>query len=71
MPPLHILAHTILTPEQTKPNVGHSEAASGLSSLMKVVLALEKGEIPPNTNYKTPNPKSMSLSVICPLYFDD
>ncbi|KAJ4025085.1 Highly reducing polyketide synthase gpy1 [Fusarium irregulare] len=41
----------------TKPNVGHSEAASGLSSLMKVVLALEKGEIPPNTNYKTPNPK--------------
>nr|ALQ32854.1 putative polyketide synthase [Fusarium foetens] len=41
----------------TKPNVGHSEAASGLSSLIKVVLALEKGEIPPNTNYKTPNPK--------------
>ncbi|KAG8672441.1 Highly reducing polyketide synthase pks8 [Fusarium poae] len=41
----------------TKPNVGHSEAASGLSSLIKVVLALEKAEIPPNTNYKTPNPK--------------
>ncbi|KAF4445362.1 putative polyketide synthase [Fusarium austroafricanum] len=41
----------------TKPNVGHSEAASGLSSLIKVVLALEKGEIPPNTNYNTPNPK--------------
>ncbi|KAF4990487.1 hypothetical protein FGRMN_8444 [Fusarium graminum] len=41
----------------TKPNVGHSESASGLSSLIKVVLALEKGEIPPNTNYKTPNPK--------------
>ncbi|CAJ0547104.1 Ff.00g017310.m01.CDS01 [Fusarium sp. VM40] len=41
----------------TKPNVGHSEAASGLSSLIKVVMALEKGEIPPNTNYKTPNPK--------------
>ncbi|EPS41646.1 hypothetical protein H072_4452 [Dactylellina haptotyla CBS 200.50] len=41
----------------TKPNVGHSEAASGLTSLIKVVLALENGEIPPNTNYKTPNPK--------------
>ncbi|KAK6356106.1 Highly reducing polyketide synthase gpy1 [Orbilia javanica] len=41
----------------TKPNVGHSEAASGLTSLIKVVLALEKGEIPPNANYKTPNPK--------------
>ncbi|KAF3229744.1 Highly reducing polyketide synthase gpy1 [Orbilia oligospora] len=41
----------------TKPNVGHSESASGLTSLIKVVLALEKGEIPPNTNYKTPSPK--------------
>ncbi|KAF3104358.1 Highly reducing polyketide synthase gpy1 [Orbilia oligospora] len=41
----------------TKPNVGHSESASGLTGLIKVVLALEKGEIPPNTNYKTPNPK--------------
>lgn len=48
-----------LISQQTKPNVGHSEAASGLSSLIKVVLALEKGEIPPNTNYKTPNPKSI------------
>ncbi|RDW80312.1 lovastatin diketide synthase LovF [Coleophoma cylindrospora] len=30
-----------------KPNVGHSEAASGLSALIKAVLAVEKGIIPP------------------------
>jgi acyl transferase domain-containing protein len=30
-----------------KPNLGHSEAASALASIMKVVMALEKGEIPP------------------------
>lgn len=29
-----------------KPNIGHSEGASGLSSIIKVVLSLEKGVIP-------------------------
>ncbi|KAG6361752.1 hypothetical protein INS49_009980 [Diaporthe citri] len=33
------------------------EAASGLSSVIKVVLALEKGLIPPSINFNTPNPK--------------
>ena len=41
-----------------KPNVGHGEGASGLSSLIKVVLALENKTIPPNTNFTEPNPKS-------------
>ncbi|KAE8311179.1 putative polyketide synthase [Aspergillus transmontanensis] len=40
-----------------KPNVGHSEGASGLTSLIKVVLALERGIIPPNVNFTTPNPE--------------
>jgi acyl transferase domain-containing protein/NADPH:quinone reductase-like Zn-dependent oxidoreductase/SAM-dependent methyltransferase len=40
-----------------KPNVGHSEGASGLSSLIKAVLAVENHTIPPNIKFKTPNPK--------------
>lgn len=44
---------------QTKPNLGHSEAASGLTSLIKVVLAMENQTIPPNINFDVPNSKSM------------
>ncbi|RDA86109.1 hypothetical protein CP532_1175 [Ophiocordyceps camponoti-leonardi (nom. inval.)] len=40
-----------------KPNVGHSEGASGLTSLIKTVLALEHQVIPPNIKFNTPNPK--------------
>ncbi|RDA92383.1 hypothetical protein CP533_4725 [Ophiocordyceps camponoti-saundersi (nom. inval.)] len=40
-----------------KPNVGHSEGASGLTSLIKAVLALEHQVIPPNIKFNTPNPK--------------
>ncbi|KAF9631021.1 hypothetical protein BFW01_g1895 [Lasiodiplodia theobromae] len=40
-----------------KPNVGHSEGASGITSLIKATLALEHGIIPPNINFETPNPK--------------
>ncbi|EFE44178.1 polyketide synthase, putative [Trichophyton verrucosum HKI 0517] len=40
-----------------KPNVGHSEGASGLTSIIKATLALENKIIPPNINFKTPNPK--------------
>ncbi|KAI0856935.1 acyl transferase domain-containing protein [Xylaria cubensis] len=39
-----------------KPNVGHSEGASGLTSLIKMVLALEHRTIPPNIKFKKPNP---------------
>ncbi|OHW96459.1 polyketide synthase [Colletotrichum incanum] len=39
-----------------KPNVGHSEGAAALTSLIKVILMLEKGIIAPNTNFNTPNP---------------
>jgi acyl transferase domain-containing protein len=40
-----------------KPNIGHGEGASGISSLVKTVLALEKKIIPPNIFFNTPNPK--------------
>lgn len=50
-----------------KPNLGHSEGASGLTSLIKAVLALENHTIPPNIKFNNPNPDipwySSSLSV--------
>ncbi|GKU11020.1 unnamed protein product [Fusarium langsethiae] len=39
-----------------KPNLGHSEGASGLTSLIKAVLALENRTIPPNIKLNQPNP---------------
>ncbi|RFU77059.1 polyketide synthase [Trichoderma arundinaceum] len=40
-----------------KSNLGHSEGASGLSGLLKMILALEHKTIPPNINFNTPNPE--------------
>ncbi|GME55565.1 Lovastatin diketide synthase LovF [Neofusicoccum parvum] len=40
-----------------KPNVGHSEGASGLTSLIKAILALENETVPPNINFSEPNPR--------------
>ncbi|KAK3360559.1 polyketide synthase [Lasiosphaeria hispida] len=40
-----------------KPNVGHSEGCSGVTSLIKAVLALENRTIPPNIKFQNPNPK--------------
>jgi acyl transferase domain-containing protein len=45
-----------------KPNVGHSEGAAGISSVIKAVLALENRTIPPNIFFNQPNPKSMPVS---------
>ncbi|TRX93498.1 hypothetical protein FHL15_005470 [Xylaria flabelliformis] len=42
-----------------KPNVGHSEGAAGLTSLIKCVLALEHRMVPPNILFRTPNPKKV------------
>ncbi|MBP0013905.1 MAG: SDR family NAD(P)-dependent oxidoreductase [Roseofilum sp. SBFL] len=39
-----------------KTNIGHLEAAAGVSSLMKVILALQHQEIPPHLHLKEPNP---------------
>lgn len=40
-----------------KTNLGHSGAASGLSSIIKATIALEKGCIPATIGMKNINPK--------------
>ena len=39
-----------------KTNIGHTEAASGVASLLKVVLSLQNKQIPPHLHLKQPNP---------------
>jgi acyl transferase domain-containing protein len=40
-----------------KPNVGHLDAAAGVSSLIKTILALQHQQLPPTINFDRPNPK--------------
>ncbi|CAL7936070.1 unnamed protein product [Xylocopa violacea] len=35
-------------------NLGHPEAASGMTSVAKVIIAMESGVLPPNINFKSP-----------------
>lgn len=52
--PLHLTA--------VKANIGHSEAASGVASLAKLVLMMHRCQIPPTISLKTLNPHIAPLS---------
>lgn len=40
-----------------KSNLGHTEGASSLVALVKALIALDSGIIPPNINFQSPNMK--------------
>jgi amino acid adenylation domain-containing protein len=40
-----------------KSNIGHLDAAAGVASLLKAVLALEREVIPPTVHFRQPNPR--------------
>lgn len=40
-----------------KTNMGHMNSASGIGGLLKTILSVKHGKIPPSLNFTTPNPK--------------
>ena len=51
-----------------KSNLGHLEAAAGIAGFIKTVLAVQRGQIPANQHFETPNPHipfpSLRLKVV-------
>lgn len=53
-----------MTTSQIKTNLGHTESASGIAGIMKAVLAIEHGLIPPTIGLVKPNPNSTFCCVL-------
>ncbi|KAI9146991.1 Highly reducing polyketide synthase virA [Paramyrothecium foliicola] len=53
----HPRTSSVLRIGSVKTNLGHSEAASGLTSIIKVAVAFDRGQIPPTRGVKKLNPK--------------
>lgn len=53
--------NTPLKVGSVKSNVGHCEVAGLFMSIVKAIIALESGYIPPNINYTEPNENAPSL----------
>ncbi|MFT8245133.1 SDR family NAD(P)-dependent oxidoreductase [Roseomonas sp. BN140053] len=47
---------TALPIGSVKGNIGHTEPASGMAGLLKAMLVLQHGTVPPNLHFDTPNP---------------
>lgn len=66
---LDIIKDVFCTPHRKEPlkigsvksNLGHTDASSGLVSIVKAIIAMDSGYIAPNINYTTPNSQSEAL----------
>lgn len=47
---------------KVKPNLGHSEGASAISSILKAIVELENRTILPNIKFNTPSPRSRYMT---------
>lgn len=45
-----------------KSNLGHTDASSSLVSIIKAIIAMDTGFIPPNISYTAPNSQSDALT---------